>query len=60
MNRGNGNIRAALFVLCLLALLATVGHFDFQDEQQQQQVYCDNVAAGAWPDFNHNANEVCK
>lgn len=50
---------AAIFAGLLIAF-GMVSSIDYTDEQREQQVYCDNVRAGYWPDYNNNAEEVCR
>jgi len=45
------------FILCLgivafIVAFAWAGHSDYQDALQAAILYCDNVEAGIWPDFD--------
>jgi len=48
---------AALLAALLLGL---VGHFDYQDQEAEEQLYCDMVAAGHWPDYKGIYRQSCK
>ncbi len=48
-----------LAAAAICAALSWVGDQDYQQELDQQARYCKNVAAGIWPDYNHNAREIC-
>lgn len=43
-----------------IVMFGLVGQSDYEQELRDLQVYCDNVQGGYWPDYNHNAKEVCK
>lgn len=43
----------------ILAALIGVGSMDFEDQLQQQDLYCEMVSSGAWGDYNANYNELC-
>lgn len=47
-------------ILFLIAALGITGAMDYDDQVEQQRVYCENVAGGVWPDYKGNAAEVCK
>lgn len=47
-------------ILAIICIIGILGQQDYSDALREQQVYCDNVQAGYWPDYNHNAGEVCK
>lgn len=50
----------ALIVVAVLAMaLGVAGNGDFEDAQLQEREYCENVASGAWADYNGNADEIC-
>ena len=51
-------IWGALGALAFLAILGLVGADDFRHEILQQVTYCDNVAAGVWPDYK-NESQYC-
>lgn len=38
-------------VLALLFAFVLVGSLDYQDEQDQQSLFCDNVKKGIWPEY---------
>lgn len=45
--------------LVLLALLLIVGSLDYQDAQAERRHYCDQVAAGVWPDYRRTYAAEC-
>lgn len=52
-----------LFVaLCFLVILAlcVAGTEEAKEAERAIANYCDNVSAGAWPDYKGNFKEVCK
>lgn len=48
------------FMLLLLIIVGLAGRADIEDAKRQQEAYCDNVAIGAWPDYQHNFEELCQ
>ena len=48
----------AAFIVAITAL-GLAGEQDYQDAQTQQERYCELVAAGAWPDFRGDFEELC-
>jgi len=53
------NSKAILITAAVILVFLVVSSQDYQDEKQAERVYCENVKAGTWPDYNHNAREVC-
>lgn len=52
--------RFRLFYLgVILASLIGVGSMDFEDQLQQQDLYCEMVSSGAWGDYNGNFKDIC-
>ena len=49
-----------LFFVGFVGLFGLVGSMDYDDQLAETKNYCDNVAAGVWPDYKENAAEVCK
>lgn len=49
-----------LAAIVIIAALLYAGRTDAEDAAKEQQVYCEMVRDGKWPDYNNNANEVCK
>jgi len=57
-----------IFVVSLFILAAcAVSTFDYDDEEQQRQLYCNMYAIFqesngeyGWPDYNSNAAEICE
>tara|TARA_R110002072_G_scaffold22605_1_gene79166 strand:- start:2337 stop:2492 length:156 start_codon:yes stop_codon:yes gene_type:complete len=45
-------MRILLALAALVAALGLAGNFDFEEEQQQQDRYCEFVADGTWPAYN--------
>lgn len=41
----------ALKILALVALFLLVSSLDYQDEQTQQRLFCENVRDGIWPEY---------
>lgn len=52
-------MKALFAVLAVVAALGVVGSFDYEDAQNQEMLYCDNVKAGTWPDYEGTYDEVC-
>lgn len=50
-------ILGAIGVLMIIGSAA--GNSDFDEAKRQEREYCTMVEAGAWPDYNHNAAEIC-
>jgi hypothetical protein len=44
----------------LIIAFCWISTLDYAEEQREQAEYCENVARGYWPDYNHNAAEVCQ
>lgn len=44
------NLKTVLGLLAFMLVLGLVGSMDYEDEQAQQALYCDNVKSGVWPD----------
>ena len=49
---------AALFAL--LVLFGIAGKMDAEDAELQEEVYCDMVFKGHWPDYQRSYHENCK
>lgn len=47
-------------LLIVLILLGIVGAMDAEDAEKQEELYCEMVAAGHWPDYQRNAKEICR
>lgn len=45
--------RGILIATCACALVI-IGHMDYSDTQDQQDTYCQQVAKGVWPNYNHD------
>lgn len=45
----------AILGAAFLVALGFVGRLDFEDELRAAVLYCDNVAAGVWPDYDGTA-----
>lgn len=54
------NFKTAVIVAFLLLLFGIVGHFDAEDEEAQAVLYCENVKAGIWPDYEGTYKKYCK
>lgn len=44
-------MREGLIIAVILLLLGLVGHFDYEDQQAQQEHYCETIKAREWPDY---------
>lgn len=51
----SNTLLGGLAALAFLLILGLVGTEDFKSELLTQVRYCDNVAAGIWPDYNNTA-----
>ena len=47
-------------ILGFILLFGIVGHMDAQDAELQEEVYCDMVYHGQWPDYQRSYHENCK
>lgn len=54
------NFKIAAIVTLLLLLFGIVGHFDAEEEEAQSILYCENVKAGIWPDYEGTYKKYCK
>ena len=52
-------MEAAIVLMVAILILGNIGRYDFLDQQKLQAEYCENVAAGNWPDYKQNFNDVC-
>ncbi len=55
----SGMTKIALAVL-LIAALGWLGGMSYQEELQQQEVYCKMVGEGRWPDYQGTFESECK
>lgn len=56
---GGYGIEAAVIIMVAVLILGNIGRYDFLDQQKIQADYCENVAAGHWPDYKQNYYSVC-
>ena len=49
-----------LAAIVIIAAILISSSMDAEDAAKEQQVYCEMVRDGKWPDYNGNAREVCK
>lgn len=54
------NFKIAAIIAVLLLAFGIVGHFDAEDEEAQGILYCENVKAGIWPDYEGTYKKFCK
>lgn len=47
-------------IAVIIASMFLVGTSEYEDALAEQQIYCENVSSGAWPDYNSNFEEVCE
>jgi len=51
------------FIICagltLLVLVCIVSSMDYNDQLASQELYCEMVRSGAWPDFKGLYDEIC-
>ena len=47
-----------VMLITLAMLLCLVSSYDIEQEEQTQALYCENVKAGVWPDYD--ASIKCK
>ncbi len=47
-------------VLAVIAAFGFVGNMDYEDEQAQAALYCDNVKSGVWPDYEGTYVSECE
>lgn len=50
--------KICIFAAVILAF-GIVGHFDYEDEVAAEALYCDNVKAGIWPDYEGTYKKDC-
>ena len=53
-------LTAIAAVLAIVAAFGIVGGMDYEDEQAQQALYCDNVKSGLWPDYEGTYVSECE
>lgn len=53
-------IKLSFALLALLLLMGVVGRMDYEDEQAQAALYCDNVRNGIWPDYEGTYKKFCE
>lgn len=53
-------MRAFLLILLVLVTLGVVGNGDFENDLIENEMYCDMVRDGHWPDYKNNYDEVCR
>jgi len=54
------NFKIAAIVALFLLLFGLVGHWDYEDAEAQSILYCENVKAGIWPDYEGTYKKFCK
>lgn len=47
-------------LVLILVLMGIVGAVDAEDAEKQEQLYCEMVAAGHWPDYRQNYPQICR
>lgn len=47
-------------VLALFAAFGFVGAMDYEDAKAEEALYCDNVKAGVWPDYEGTYVSQCE
>lgn len=50
--------KICIFAAVIIAF-GIVGHCDYEDEQDAEALYCDNVKAGIWPDYEGTYKKSC-
>lgn len=53
------NVKGLLIAAAVFVIVGLVGRMDFEDEVREQIAYCENVKAGAWPDYNGTHKAEC-
>jgi len=53
-------IKGLFALLAFILLMGVVGQMDYEDEQAQAALYCDNVRTGVWPDFEGTYKKYCE
>ena len=53
-------IKLSFALLALLLLMGVVGRMDYEDEQAQAALYCDNVRTSVWPDYEGTYKKFCE
>lgn len=48
-------IKAGAAVVAVVLLAGIAGRFDYHDDIRQAVIYCENVRAGIWPDYDGTA-----
>jgi hypothetical protein len=51
--------KICIFAVVILAF-GIVCHFDYEDEEEAEALYCDNVTDKVWPDFKGTYKKYCK
>ena len=55
----NNKTLTILGVVAFVAIFGLVGSMDYEDAVAQQVLYCDNVAAKVWPDYEGSYKTEC-
>lgn len=52
-------VRNIAIIVGIVLALGIVGHMDFEDAQQEEISYCENVRDKVWPDYNGTYKSEC-
>lgn len=55
----NNRTLTILGAVAAVTLLGFAGSMDYADEVREQVLYCDNVAAKVWPDYEGSYSTEC-
>ena len=47
-------------IAVIIASMFLVGTSEYEDALADQQIYCENVSSGAWPDYEKIFQDVCE
>ena len=48
-----------LIILVVLLAIGVVGGMDADDEQKEEDLFCEMVEQGVWPDYNKSYQSKC-
>lgn len=59
MQKANTPFRTLAILVVIVLLVGIVGKMDYEDELLELDMYCQNVHAGVWPDYEGTYAKEC-
>jgi hypothetical protein len=53
-------LKSVIAIALILVVMGIVGRMDYDDQVRAVEVYCENVEAGIWPDYDRIYDKECK